>query len=191
MPSSSTSTTFTPTSYASTSPAASIRARRCPASAGFRCCDRGQGRSAGANGGVRARRRGDIFSNPVACHMAAELLDAPVLVVVFNNGRWNAVADSARRLAPDGWAVRTDNFPLTELAPVPSYAGIAGGMRGVFRGGRCSRRSACRARAHAEVCARGTSGGVARRQVCLSGLPASPRHSVPVMPARSRRTSRW
>ena len=66
-----------------------------------------------------------IFSNPVACHMAAELLDAPVLVVVFNNGRWNAVADSARRLAPDGWAVRTDNFPLTELAPVPSYAGIA------------------------------------------------------------------
>ena len=66
-----------------------------------------------------------IFSNPVACHMAAGSLGLALLVVIFNNGRWHAVAESARRLAPDGWAVRTNNFPLTELAPVPRYAEIA------------------------------------------------------------------
>ena len=66
-----------------------------------------------------------IFSNPVACHMAAGRLDLALLVVIFNNGKWNAVRESVKRLAPDGWAVRSDNFPLTELAPVPRYAGIA------------------------------------------------------------------
>lgn len=66
-----------------------------------------------------------IFSNPVACHMAAEHLGLNLLIVVFNNGRWNAVRESVNRLAPDGWAVRSGNFPLTDLTPAPSYAAVA------------------------------------------------------------------
>ena len=66
-----------------------------------------------------------IFSNPVACHMAAQHLGLSLLVVVFNNGRWNAVRESVQQVAPVGWAVSTDNYPLTELAPAPAYSAIA------------------------------------------------------------------
>jgi len=44
-----------------------------------------------------------------------------VLFVVFNNGAWNAVKQSVRHHAPDGWAVRTESMPLTALEPALDY----------------------------------------------------------------------
>ena len=66
-----------------------------------------------------------IFSNPVACHMAAQRLGLSLLVIVFNNERWNAVQSAVRLVTPNGVAVRTNNFPLSDLTPAPRYADIA------------------------------------------------------------------
>jgi acetolactate synthase-1/2/3 large subunit len=66
-----------------------------------------------------------LFSNPIACHMASSANKAPVLVVVFNNGRWNSVGAAVSELAPDGWAVSNKDFALVDLKPTPNYERIA------------------------------------------------------------------
>jgi acetolactate synthase-1/2/3 large subunit len=62
-----------------------------------------------------------IFGAPTAAHWAARAHDLPVLFVVFNNRAWNAVKRSVRMFAPEGWAVRTDTMPMSELEPAPDY----------------------------------------------------------------------
>src|SRR3712207_671629 len=54
-----------------------------------------------------------LFANPAACHHAAEALGLPVLVVVMNNGLWNAVDKTTRLVYPDGFDARTNEMPLT------------------------------------------------------------------------------
>ena len=71
-----------------------------------------------------------LFANPAACHHAAEALGLPVLVVVMNNGLWNAVDKTTRLVYPDGFAARTNEMPLTSLRPAPDYAAIARASRG-------------------------------------------------------------
>ncbi len=66
-----------------------------------------------------------IFSNPLACHLAAEQLGLALLVVVFNNSSWKAVRTAVRRIAPDGWAKTSGNYPLSDLSPSPAFAGVA------------------------------------------------------------------
>ncbi|MCY4620555.1 MAG: thiamine pyrophosphate-requiring protein [bacterium] len=66
-----------------------------------------------------------IFSNPLACHLAAEQLRLALLVVVFNNSSWKAVRTAVRRVAPDGWAETSGNYPLTDLSPSPAFAEVA------------------------------------------------------------------
>ncbi|MGH6944334.1 MAG: thiamine pyrophosphate-requiring protein, partial [Geminicoccaceae bacterium] len=58
-----------------------------------------------------------IFANPVACHQIAEALDLPVLIVVFNNGVWNAVRKATRAVYPDGHAAHSNRMPLSSLEP--------------------------------------------------------------------------
>jgi acetolactate synthase-1/2/3 large subunit len=48
----------------------------------------------------------------------------PILIVVFNNQRWDAVKSAALALHPDGWAKDTRNFPLTDLGPSPRFEEI-------------------------------------------------------------------
>ncbi len=71
-----------------------------------------------------------LFANPPACHQAAEALGLPVLVVVMNNGRWDAVDRTTRLVYPDGFAARANEMPLTSLRPAPDYAAIARASRG-------------------------------------------------------------
>ena len=66
-----------------------------------------------------------IFSNPLACHLAAEQLGLALLVVVFNNSSWKAVRTAVRRIAPVGWAETSGNYPLSDLSPSPAFAGVA------------------------------------------------------------------
>jgi acetolactate synthase-1/2/3 large subunit len=71
-----------------------------------------------------------IFANPVACHQAAEALDLPILIVVLDNGMWNAVHKTTRMVYPDGFAARANEMPLTFLRPSPDYALICRASRG-------------------------------------------------------------
>jgi acetolactate synthase-1/2/3 large subunit len=88
----------------------------------------GLGASLGIKLGAPERRviavQGDgsyMFGNPTPCHFVSQALGLPILTVIFNNGAWDAVRSATRRLYPDGWAVKTDNFPLTALEPSPDY----------------------------------------------------------------------
>ena len=70
-----------------------------------------------------------IFANPVACHQIAEALALPILVIVKNNGMWNAVRRSVVGAYPGGAAARANAMPLTSLSPVPDFVQIAGASR--------------------------------------------------------------
>ena len=61
------------------------------------------------------------FGAPASTHWVARAQGLPVLFVVFNNGAWNAVRQSVRHHAPDGWAVRTEAMPLTALEPALDF----------------------------------------------------------------------
>ena len=65
-----------------------------------------------------------IFSVPSACHSVSSTYNLPILTIVYNNQCWNAVKGATRALHPDGWAARTNHFPLSELQPVAHYEKI-------------------------------------------------------------------
>lgn len=62
-----------------------------------------------------------IFSVPSACHMVSSMYNLPILVIVCNNGGWSATQLATRGVHPQGWAVRTENFPFGRFATQPSY----------------------------------------------------------------------
>jgi len=49
----------------------------------------------------------------------------PVLFVIFNNQCWNAVKRATKGVYPNGWAAKTDTWPLTDLMPSPSFERMA------------------------------------------------------------------
>ncbi len=66
-----------------------------------------------------------IFANPTACHLAAAAQKLPVLIVVFNNGVWQAVRRATLAMYPDGEAAKSNAMPFTQLSPSPDYAAIS------------------------------------------------------------------
>jgi len=54
-----------------------------------------------------------MFNVPVSCHYVAAEQELPVLSVVFNNQRWQAVRGSTLGLNPDGYAAKANRAPLT------------------------------------------------------------------------------
>jgi len=71
-----------------------------------------------------------IFANPVACHQIAEAHNLPILIIVMNNGIWNAVRRAARNVYPEGSADKMNVMPLTSLQPAPDFCQIAQASRG-------------------------------------------------------------
>jgi acetolactate synthase-1/2/3 large subunit len=65
-----------------------------------------------------------FFSEPISCHFVQRTHDVPLLTVIFNNQRWEAVKSAAAQLHPDGWAKRTGRFPLSDLTPSPRFEDI-------------------------------------------------------------------
>jgi len=65
-----------------------------------------------------------LFSVPTSCHFVARAHDLPVLTVVFNNQKWEAVKAANLHLHPHGWAQSTDHFPLSDLTPSPRFEEI-------------------------------------------------------------------
>ena len=70
-----------------------------------------------------------IFANPVACHQVAEANQLPILIIVLNNGHWNAVRTSTLEVYPEGVAAKSNQMPLTSLSPTPSFTEIARASR--------------------------------------------------------------
>lgn len=62
-----------------------------------------------------------MFGNPTPCHFVSHALEVPTLTVVYNNQVWNAVRMANQRMYPNGWAAKTNNFPLSELQPSPHF----------------------------------------------------------------------
>ena len=62
-----------------------------------------------------------LFNVPTSCHFVSQAYNLPILVVVFNNQCWGAVRGAAASVHPEGWAVKTNHFPLSELSPSPAY----------------------------------------------------------------------
>ncbi len=73
-----------------------------------------------------------MFNNPAVMHQISAAYDLPILTVVFNNRRWNAVRNATLQMYPDGEAARlNEGMPLAELTPSPDfelYAQASGGF---------------------------------------------------------------
>jgi len=71
-----------------------------------------------------------FFSEPVSCHYVERAHQLPILTVIFNNQRWEAVKRSVLGLYPDGRAKATDRFPLSDLTPSPRFEEIVKAVDG-------------------------------------------------------------
>jgi acetolactate synthase-1/2/3 large subunit len=58
-----------------------------------------------------------MFGAPTAVHWVSRRMNLPVLFIVWNNAQWGAVAGATRGVYPDGWAVKTNSFPFSDLSP--------------------------------------------------------------------------
>jgi acetolactate synthase-1/2/3 large subunit len=65
-----------------------------------------------------------MFSNPAAVHHAAAMHELPVLFVVMNNARWNAVRSSTLAMYPGGKASRSNSAPFMHLEALPAFEQI-------------------------------------------------------------------
>ena len=66
-----------------------------------------------------------MFGNPTPCHFVSQAYGLPTLTVIFNNRVWNAVRRANLSMYPNGWAAKTQHFPLSELQPSPHFEMLA------------------------------------------------------------------
>lgn len=66
-----------------------------------------------------------MFGNPTPCHFVSQAYNLPTLTVIFNNRVWNAVRRANLSMYPNGWAAKTQHFPLSELQPSPQFEMLA------------------------------------------------------------------
>src|SRR5262249_40683806 len=71
-----------------------------------------------------------FFSQPVSCHFVERAHSLPILTVIFNNQRWEAVKRSVLGLYPAGRAQSTNRFPLSDLTPSPRFEEIVKAVDG-------------------------------------------------------------
>ena len=62
-----------------------------------------------------------VFGEPLAALWASQINQAPILVVVFNNGCYNANKAPLVSAYPQGYSVRGRHFVGTDLLPTPRY----------------------------------------------------------------------
>jgi acetolactate synthase-1/2/3 large subunit len=66
-----------------------------------------------------------MFGNPTPFHLVSRAANLPVLTIVCNNGRWQAVESATRVVYPTGAAVSAPVMPLVELEPSPEFTKVA------------------------------------------------------------------
>jgi acetolactate synthase-1/2/3 large subunit len=62
-----------------------------------------------------------VFGEPLAALWASRRNEAPILVVIFNNGCYNATKSPLRNAYPQGYSVRGNRFVGVDLEPAPRY----------------------------------------------------------------------
>ena len=62
-----------------------------------------------------------VFGEPLAALWASQMNQAPILVVIFNNGCYNANKAPLITAYPQGYSVQGRRFVGTDLAPSPRY----------------------------------------------------------------------
>jgi acetolactate synthase-1/2/3 large subunit len=62
-----------------------------------------------------------MYNVPVSAHYVSVEQQLPVLWVIFNNQRWQAVRNATRGLNPDGYAANTERAPLTYFTVEQHY----------------------------------------------------------------------
>lgn len=65
-----------------------------------------------------------LFSVPSVCHYISSAYNLPLLIIIFNNQGWGAVKRATRGIHPDGWAAKTNNFPLASFEAPGNYEKI-------------------------------------------------------------------
>jgi acetolactate synthase-1/2/3 large subunit len=68
---------------------------------------------------------GFVFANPTACHWAAQAHGLPIVMVIFNNGRYAAVRNATLSMFASGAAGRENGLGLADLSPSPPFERIA------------------------------------------------------------------
>jgi acetolactate synthase-1/2/3 large subunit len=56
-----------------------------------------------------------MFNVPVSAHYVAAEQELPILTVIFNNQRWQAVRGATLRMQPDGYASKANQMPLSHF----------------------------------------------------------------------------
>jgi len=62
-----------------------------------------------------------MFNVPVSAHYVAAEQELPILSVVFNNQRWQAVRGATLRMQPDGYAAKANQMPLSHFTVEQHY----------------------------------------------------------------------
>ncbi len=62
-----------------------------------------------------------MFGNPIASHYVGAEQKLPILSVIFNNQRWQAVRRATVGLNPEGYAAQSNHQPITMLDSVDKY----------------------------------------------------------------------
>jgi acetolactate synthase I/II/III large subunit len=62
-----------------------------------------------------------MFGNPISAHYVGAEQELPVLTVLFNNQRWQAVRRATVGLSKDGYAAKSARQPITFLDKISNY----------------------------------------------------------------------
>ena len=62
-----------------------------------------------------------MFGVPSAAHWVSRRMNLPVLFIVWNNSQWGAVASATRQVYPEGWSVKNNSFPFSDLSPALDF----------------------------------------------------------------------
>lgn len=62
-----------------------------------------------------------MFGNPISAHYVGAEQNLPVLTVIFNNRRWQAVRRATVELHPEGYAAKNKRQPITFLDSIINY----------------------------------------------------------------------
>jgi len=71
-----------------------------------------------------------FFGEPLSCLFVQRAHALPVLTVIFNNQKWEAVRSGALAVHPDGVAKASGRFPLSDLTPSPHFEELARAVDG-------------------------------------------------------------